>query len=183
MNAMAAPDLHLKPLAELDERERLAVLAIRNEPGVRANMYTDHEIGEAEHAAWVARTIASDTVCFYAVLHEGAVVGAASLTHISRAHRRADWAFYLSAACRGKGLGGALERRMLHLAFVECGLEKLNCEVIAFNETVIALHRRFGFIVEGTRRRHVIRDGKAHDAVLLGLTRDEWLATGAKAGS
>ena len=60
-------------------------------------------------------------------------------------------------------------------AFATLGLHKLYCEVLAFNEPVIALHRKFGFQVEGIFREQHRKDGEYVDIFRLGLLRDEWL--------
>lgn len=169
-----AVQLDLVDITTLDEDQVLKVLDIRNEPLVRKNMYTDHIIGKDEHLGWVGRLKNSPSVKFFAVLYGGEVVGGASLSNIDRNHKRADWAFYLSEKCQGKGIGSALERQFVTMAFAQFGIEKLNCEVISFNEKVVNLHQKFGFQIEGTRRDHVIRDGNKYDAVFLGITKEEW---------
>lgn len=39
---------------------------------------------------------------------------------------------------------------------------------------MIKMHQKFGFLIEGVRRRNVIKDGQRIDVTLLGITRDEW---------
>lgn len=168
------PQLEFTDITALDGDRVMDVLRIRNEPDIRKNMYTDHIIQPDEHLGWVKSLDKSQSAVFFAVMFDGAVIGGASLTAISRAHRRADWAFYISKAYHGRGLGSALERQFIDMAFEKFGIEKLNCEVISFNETVVEMHKRFGFIVEGERRNHVVRDGKRYNTVLLGMTKEEW---------
>lgn len=168
--------IELRPLAKLSHAELRQVLATRNEPGVRQNMYTNHVIGEDEHFAWIERTIADPASCFLAAMSGGDVVGASVFTKIDRAHKRADWAFYVSRRARGGRIGATLEFISLDYAFNDLELVKVNGEVLAFNLSVLKLHSRFAFREEGIRRRHIMRDGKWIDVHLLGLTRSEWLA-------
>lgn len=163
-----------KPFRDLSPKESEQVLAIRNDPEVRNNMYTDHEIGLAEHDRWMERTIGRDDVDMSAVVFEGRIAGAVGLTAIAPAHGRAEWAFYLAREVHGKGLGSALEFKFLNWAFAERRLHKLNCEVLSFNTAVIALHKKFGFREEGVRRDHICRDDEWIDTVLLGMTETEW---------
>jgi RimJ/RimL family protein N-acetyltransferase len=149
-------------------------------------MYTDHEIGAQEHKEWLERTIGRDDVEMFAVILVGAIVGAVGLTSIAPAQRRSDWVFYLSCSVRGEAFGAtndglfalallsALEFKFLNWAFGDKGLHKLNGEVLRFNEAVIALHKKFGFSEEGVRRDHIFRNGEWIDAVLLGMTEEEW---------
>src|SRR6266550_861345 len=125
--------IELKPFSDLSTAESERILTIRNEPEVRRNMYTDHEIGIEEHRAWLARTNSCDDAKMFAVVLEGEIVGAIGLTSIIPAHRRAEWAFYLSAATQGRGLGSALEFKFLDWVFSDQQLHKLNCEVLSFN--------------------------------------------------
>lgn len=168
--------LQLVDITTLNKIDALKVLSIRNEPGVRNNMYTNHVISEAEHFAWIERLKHSTDTKFFAVVKDHEIVGGASISGINHLHKRADWAFYLSESVQGKGVGSALETMFVTMAFDDFAIEKLNCEVISFNDKVIKLHRKFGFAIEGARRNHVIRDGGSFDAILLGITKGEWRA-------
>lgn len=152
------------------------VRELRNHADIRRFMYTDHPIGPQEHASWLASLGGNHRQKVFVILHHGAVAGVVSLNGIDTVHRTADWAFYLDPALQGKGLGSRVEFWLLDHAFNEAGLEKLNCEVLASNPTVVKLHRRFGFTQEGVRRQNILKDGERMDVVLLGITRDEWLA-------
>ncbi len=171
-----ADTLSLCALSDAPDDQALALRHIRNEDGVRANMYTHREIGPEEHRRWLAGVRDDPARRLYLVRHNDTLIGALAFSAIDGTHRRADWAFYLTAAVRGQGLGRALELRALDLAFGSLGLNKLNCEVIAWNTAVIAMHKGFGFIEEGRRRDHVLRDGVFHDVYLLGITAQEWQA-------
>lgn len=167
--------LILRRLERCTDAQRAALREVRNEPGVREMMYTTHEIGAAEHVRWLERVAADDTVQVFAVLRDGAVVGAASISGIDRRNGTADWAFYLSQGARG-GIGRIIETCVLDHVFGPLGLAKLNCEVLAVNAAVIALHGDFGFVHEGTRRAQKLREGARVDVVLLGITAGEWQA-------
>jgi RimJ/RimL family protein N-acetyltransferase len=59
-------------------------------------------------------------------------------------------------------------------AFEEMGITKLNCEVLETNPSVIKLHKKFGFVEEGIRRKNIIKNNARVDVHLLGLLKDEW---------
>ena len=173
-------DLDFVPVTSLDASEVMKVREIRNQVGVRKNMYTDHEIGLDEHLAWIEGLRSSNTSDFFAVYKAGELVGGAGISAINQAHKRADWAFYLSENWQGKGVGASVEYHFINHCFDAYDLHKLNCEVLVFNAPVIRMHQKFGFQIEGTRRAHIFRDGQYHDAVLLGITRPEWDALKAR---
>lgn len=164
--------LELKPIIELPEATQLELLAIRKHPDVRQHMYTIHEISREEHLQWIERLRTDNRTEFYAVFKAGILVGAASLDNISTEHKRADWGFYIDPEARGERIGTALGIKVLDHAFKT--LVKLNGEVIDFNERSIAFHKKLGFKREGIRRDHIIRDGRHHDVVMLGINAEEW---------
>jgi UDP-4-amino-4,6-dideoxy-N-acetyl-beta-L-altrosamine N-acetyltransferase len=184
MNLFAmAERLEFRPLADLGRDELLTVLAIRNEDPVRRNMYTCHVIGEAEHFAWAERAVGDETMRFFALVLDGEIIGATQFNVISTTHKRADWGAYLSSRCQGKGLGAAMEVATLDYAFGPLGLEKLNGEVMAFNDRALKVHLGIGFVEEGRRRRHILRNGAWIDIHLIGITREEWSERGATPSS
>ena len=173
---MTPPALELRPLPEQPRAEQRALLALRNEPEVRHNMYDGDLIEPATHERWLDGIAANRRADYHLVYLDDTLIGMVAFTNIDQTHKRADWAFYITGILQGRGIGTALERSALDYAFGPLGLNKLNCEVIDWNEAVMALHKRFGFLEEGRRRAHVWRDGEYHDAVLLGLTRQDWAA-------
>ena len=171
-------DMELRPIVDLSEADQLAVLAIRNHPEVRQHMYTTHEISREEHMRWIDRLKNDERTRSFAVFSSAALVGAASLSAISAEHKRADWGFYIDPGARGARIGTALGVTVLDHAFET--LAKLNGEVLDINERSIAFHEKLGFKHEGVRRRHIIREGHAHDVALMGLTAEEWQASRAR---
>lgn len=174
--ARSARELVLRDIVQLDWAAQLRILEVRNQENVRKFMYTSHFISEDEHATWIKRLRQTQFTKVFAVYWREQIIGVASLNQISAANRRADWAFYLDEKFQGRGLGSALEFRFLDQVFFETEIEKLNCEVMENNRTVIMLHKRFGFVEEGIRREHIIRDNIKLNSVLLGITKREWLS-------
>ena len=67
---------------------------------------------------------------------------------------REDW--------RGKGLGKSLIREGIEWA-KERSLTRLELTVVTDNEPAIALYRKMGFEIEGTKRQSLYIDGRYHD--------------------
>ncbi len=72
------------------------------------------------------------------------------------------------AADRGKGLGSRLMEAALAEA-VSLGMERVELGVFASNTRAAALYRRFGFRVEGVRRRARKLDGVYDDVIMMAL--------------
>lgn len=166
--------LKFSDITLLNQEDAERVRQIRNEPDVRKNMYTNHEITPEEHAGWIAALSRADDRAFFAVTYHDEIVGGVGYSSLNHTHKRAEWAYYLSGAAQGGGLESALEFKFLDYIFNGGLVNKLNCEVIDWNAPVIKLHKRFGFVEEGTRRYHVIREGSDNDVMLLGITKAEW---------
>ena len=65
-------------------------------------------------------------------------------------------------------------RLVLRYFFRELRYQKVTVVVYDFNEGSIRLHEQLGFQQEGRLRRMVYTDGRFHDHILLGLTREEF---------
>ena len=163
-------DCALRP-ATMEDAGRLR--AWRNQDRIRANMYSDHIIGEAEHVAWLERTLASDTARVLIFEFQGRPVGMVGFSNIDRHNDRCDWAFYLGEDTP-RGTGAAMEYLALDHAFDDLNIGKLCCEVFAFNVGVVKMHGRFGFRQEGLFVRHRMKDGVLQDVVALALFAEDW---------
>ncbi|MDH0748715.1 UDP-4-amino-4,6-dideoxy-N-acetyl-beta-L-altrosamine N-acetyltransferase [Pseudomonas sp. GD03842] len=164
------------PLTDTPPSIQSAVRTLRNQEAVRRFMYTAHEISPTEHQQWLESLKDNPRQAVFVAIHEGVLAGVVSLNAINTTHKTADWAFYLDAQLRGKGLGSLVEFWLLDHAFNDVGLEKLNCEVLEMNTAVIKMHQKFGFQLEGVRRNNIIKEGHRVNVVLLGITKAEWLA-------
>ena len=160
----------LRPIRD-DELELM--LSWRNLPEVRSKMYTKHEISLEEHLAWWERVSKGDRDLYFFYEQDGKPYGVVGFNAIDKVNNRAAWAFY-AAPNAPKGTGSKMEFLALEYAFNELGLNKLCCEVLAFNEPVIKLHNKFGFVEEGVYRQHHWIDDHYEDIYLLGMLATEW---------
>ncbi len=100
----------------------------------------------------------------------GEVVGWCDLTPNPREGFRHGGAvgMGLLPAYRGRGLGRALLERTLAAAR-EAGLTRIELEVLASNESAIALYERLGFEHEGRKRAARLLDGTPDDLLCMAL--------------
>lgn len=147
----------------------------RNHPKIASKMYTRHEISAEEHQAWWARTSERDDQAYFMYERAEGPLGIVGFTQIDASNGNCFWAFYASPTAP-KGTGARMEFLALEHVFSTLKLHKLSCEVLAFNEPVIGLHKKFGFQVEGVFRNQLkISDGHV-DIIRLGLLEQEWSA-------
>lgn len=173
MTGFCLDDLSLRPM---DAADLERVLAWRNDPRVRDNMYTNHVITLDEHYAWFQRVSGSATDQYFIFTLGRRDVGVVAFNGINREHSRAFWAFYLGETDVPRGTGSAMEYLALEHAFGVLELNKLACEVIDFNEAVVRMHKRFGFVEEGRFADEVLRDGDYRAVVRLAHFRQRWEA-------
>lgn len=146
-----------------EEADSADVLKWRNHPEVRAVSLTQHQITEAEHDAWWARTMNDPTrlVCVYEF--HGQPAGVVSFFDIDRESRRAWWGYYLDNAGlneRGELLPAwmQIQREAKKYAFDELDLDELLGEVMEANEAVRRMNRMNRFEEVGSYQREI--DGK-----------------------
>ena len=105
----------------------------------------------------------------------GAVVGHVELNDLEREHGVAILSrVMVDPARRGEGLGRALVRRALEVAFDELRLHRLELHVFDFNRAAIAAYEGLGFVLEGRRRDTRRVNGTYWSSLWYSLLEDEW---------
>lgn len=156
------------------------VMRWRMLPEVTKYMYTDPQLTIEQQRAWYQRVSASerDRVWIIELVEGLQPIGVLSLSEIDWTNRRCAWAYYIGeTSARGIGLAKSLELNVYAYVFETLGLNKLWCEVFAFNDRVVALHEKFGSKVEGVARQHICKNGEYLDVVRMGILKAEWEAT------
>lgn len=75
---------------------------------------------------------------------------------------------------RDKGYGTDAFRLTVNYGFRELGLYKISLGVFAYNTRARHVYEKYGFVLEGTQRAILYRDGQHHDVHFLGIIRPEW---------
>jgi RimJ/RimL family protein N-acetyltransferase len=75
-----------------------------------------------------------------------------------------------------KGYAADAVRLVLSYFFNEKRYQKVNTEVYSFNTASIHFHERLGFTLEGRLRRMVYTGGQFYDALIYGMTCEEFTA-------
>jgi UDP-4-amino-4,6-dideoxy-N-acetyl-beta-L-altrosamine N-acetyltransferase len=160
-------------LRSIADNELELMRSWRNEPVVRANMYTQHQISREEHLTWWEKTRDRADQKYFMYEMAGNPMGITAFSEINMLSRNSAWAFYASPLAP-KGTGSKMEFLMLDYAFNNLQLHKLYCEVLAFNTPVIKLHQKFGFNIEGNFRQQHKVNADFVDVYRLGILASEW---------
>lgn len=163
----------LGELRDIKDDELELMLSWRNAPGVRKNMYTQHEISLSEHLSWWNSIKTRVDQKYFMYEAEGKPCGIVAFNKIDLHNENTSWAFYASSDA-AKGTGSRMEFLAIEYVFFELNLNKLNCEVLAFNSPVIKLHQKFGFKVEGIIRQQYKIEREYSDVYQLGILAEEW---------
>ncbi|MEY0737796.1 UDP-4-amino-4,6-dideoxy-N-acetyl-beta-L-altrosamine N-acetyltransferase [Providencia stuartii] len=162
-------------LVPLEQKNLEMILSWRNAPEVRKNMYTSHEITQKEHESWFERMVIDETKRYFIAKLNNESIGVVGFYNINKTTKIADWAFYASPKAP-RGSGALMEYIALEYAFSSLNLYKLKCEVLGFNSSVVKLHTKFGFQIEGKHRDAFYDGDKYHDIIHLGLFSNEWFS-------
>lgn len=84
------------------------------------------------------------------------------------------WLGIGEADCRRKGYGTQALGLLLQFAFAELNLFRVSAALAEYNESAIALFRKFGFVEETRRREALHRDNRRWDLTCYGLLHSEW---------
>jgi UDP-4-amino-4,6-dideoxy-N-acetyl-beta-L-altrosamine N-acetyltransferase len=148
------------------------LLAWRNHTDVRRFMFTQHEIGLAEHRHWFAKNSQHASRRLLIVEDAQQAIGFVQFSQVT-VGGIADWGFYARPESP-KGTGRTLGVMALTHAFSHLKLHKVCGQAIADNKASIAFHQRLGFTLEGVLREQQRTDGAYHDLHCFGLLAREW---------
>lgn len=160
-------------LIPLSRQHLNLVFEWRNRVDVRKNMYTSHEITKEEHLSWFERINKDTTKRYFIFELDNKPCGVIGFVEIKTISKSSSWAFY-SGDTAIRGIGSLMEITALDYAFNEMELEKLYCEVLEFNDSVIKFHKKHGFQQEGIFKKHHFSEDKFWDVHRLAIFKNDW---------
>lgn len=162
-------------LRRMQRDDAADVVRMRAEPEVEAQLFSQRPPTIDEHLRWLADVdVRGDRHEFMIVERtSGRSVGTIGLSRIEPLHRRAEYGVLIGEpGARGKGLASEASRLLLDYAFQALGLARVYLHVFADNEAAIRLYERVGFVQEGLLRRHVYKQGRFRDVIVMAVMRD-----------
>lgn len=103
----------------------------------------------------------------------GTLLGTVGLNEISRAHGRAELAYDLDPAHRGRGLATQAARAVVDWAHAALDLQRIQATVLDSNTSSIAVLERIGMRREGLLRQYRKVRGQARHYWIYAAVRDE----------
>ncbi len=114
-------------------------------------------------------------IMFTIEIMNGENVGGININSIDERNGTFSIGIQIDRDFRGNGYGRRAVRLLLRYAFFERRLYKFNDYVLEGNEASATMMRKLGCVQEGVRRKVIYTNGKYHDLILFGLTKDEFI--------
>lgn len=151
-----------------------AMLSWRNQETNRAVSIQSHVIAPEEHRKWWSRVQSDPSREVHMFVTDDRALGVVSYFDIDREARSAAWGFYLdSQTVEAEGIGLTAWMRIMgdgvDHAFDVLDVDRLLGEVLAHNEAVRMMNRRFRFVEGLPEEREV--DGRVVEVIPIRLDR------------
>lgn len=102
------------------------------------------------------------------------ILGLATLAGIDWVHRSCTFHIMVGPKAQGRGVGTFALAGMLRHASSDLGLHRVELSVLDSNSRARSLYEKFGFVLEGTRRRAAFKNGRWEDMHVMAILADEW---------
>jgi RimJ/RimL family protein N-acetyltransferase len=145
---------------------------IFSEPGINLITEPDEYWPTVESNARIIRDMnQADNSLFLVAEAEGELVGILTLEGAKRRNVRHTAVLGITVAreWRGQGIGRRLIEHAIAWARTTRIITRIELHVFARNANAIHLYESCGFVIEGARRRAVVRDGKYLDDLVMAL--------------
>ena len=160
-------------LRELTAQYLQLVLDWRNKDNIRLNMINPSKISWEDHCNWFTglQTRQDRQVMVFCINDKP--VGIVSFVDITE--DSCSWGFYIGEENVHKGAGLLLGYYGIEYAFNNYAINKIESQVIDFNEASIAFHKKLFFVQIGVAEKALYRDDICRDMVLFELLKETWV--------
>jgi len=141
--------LRLCNFTTLSEPQKKMILTWRNHENVKAYMYTNEDISEAEHFGFIKALETREDRRYFLVQNAGIDIGVIDFNDISK--ESATMGLYANPTLNQKGVGSLLMDAIVTYAFETLNVAILKAEVFPDNAKAKALYEKFGFCEKGRK--------------------------------
>lgn len=177
---MMSSDIYIRPL-DLADAPTMLELKVRNrsffqpfEP-IRSEGHYTLEEQENEIKNGVTSSEQDHSYVFGVCLaHSDELIGRVAITSVSRGvFQNAYLGYFIDQAQNGNGYATAAVRSVVHKAFGELNLHRIQAGVMPRNERSIRVLEKAGFRREGLAQRYLKINGHWEDHVLFAITAED----------
>jgi len=135
----------------------------------------EYTVTPAEEREIIDGYAASDNSIALVAVADGKIIG---LLHCRGGRRQAarhsaSFGITVHADWRDKGVGSALVQRLIDWGRQNPVIKRLELEVFTTNARAIHVYEKYGFQIEGRKRRAYCKDGAYEDAYIMALLLEE----------
>ncbi len=148
------------------------IVAWRNTDAVRSRFIYRGAFTAEGHRAWIRNMVETGKVVQMMICDtkDERPLGSVYIRDIDREHSRAEYGIFIGeASARGRGVGTAAAKLMLHYCFRQMGLHRIFLRALSDNQQAIRSYEKAGFTKEALLREDVFLDGAYRDVVLMGI--------------
>lgn len=131
------------------------------------------EVSEKQAVEWFQESSDKDFRFAIRPIDNENFMGVCAIEDIEWPHRVGWLSIALGADFQGSGCGTEAMRLLMHYAWNELNLHRLQLTVFGYNAPAMAMYEKLGFQKEGVFREFLQRDGKRHDMYLYGKLASE----------
>lgn len=166
-------------LRELEKKDLPAINEWRNDPELIAQLgapfrYINLGVDEAWFESYMKNR---NTAVRCAIVEEDIddILGLVSLVSIDHMNQSAEFHIMIgSKENQGKGLGTFAVTQMLHHAFDNLNLQRVELTVLEDNERARHLYEKIGFVQEGMKRAAKYKKGKFVNMLIYSMLKTEF---------
>jgi RimJ/RimL family protein N-acetyltransferase len=145
---------------------------ITSEPTISIGFHPgEFQMSIEQEVAYIQSHAAAENSLFLVALSGEEVVGVLTIDggRALSARHAATLGISVDKVWRGQGVGSQLLQHAVDWARQNRVLKRIELHVFVRNEGAVRLYERFGFVIEGRRRRALFREGQYHDNYVIGL--------------
>lgn len=153
-----------------------------NDPEVTEHLSVYLPLSRAQEERWFdAQLDDADQIVLAVETADGRHIGNVGLHHIDRKNSHAELGIVIGEKdCWNRGYGTDAVHVLLRFAFGELNLNRVYLRVFEDNARAIACYEGCGFQHEGRQRAARFHNGAYQDVLLMGILRDEFVASAPK---
>ena len=167
-------------LRELESRDLKEINSWRNDPELIGHLaapyrYINLRVDEEWFENYM-RSRSTNVRCAIVDENDKVLYGLISLTGIDQLNQCAELHIMIgSREHRGKGVGTFAVKEMLHHAFCNLNLRRIELTSLADNTISHKLYEKCGFRREGTKRKAVFKNGEYIDMHMYSILKEEYM--------
>jgi len=147
-----------------------ALMIMRNDAALQKLLMTQPRPNSRERVIqWLTEKSSQDNAVFFVIAEStgGHAVGYVQVVDIDQLHCRGNLGICLAADVQGRGYGTETLQLLEPYLQKNLGLRKVVLQVLADNESAIALYRKAGYREVGYLKEHFLFDGSFMDVLIM----------------